>query len=130
MDSSCQVVKKIEKSKQPAEKYESQFSKYKIGPEGYTRKKEHGFANKMSAEEKARKLAEMSSNAEWRDETRKNRVKKGREQDEKEIKTNDHSYYRNIKMAATDKSLEERVKARTSANQKTSAALDKNWTKR
>ena len=51
----------------------------------------------MSAEEKARKLAEMSSNAEWRDETRKNRVKKGREQDEKEekeIKTNDHSYYR------------------------------------
>ena len=26
--------KKIEKSKQPAEKYESQFSKYKIGPEG------------------------------------------------------------------------------------------------
>ena len=64
---------------------------------GYTRKKEHGFANKMSAEEKARKLAEMSSNAEWRDETRKNRVKKGREQDEKEekeIKTNDHSYYR------------------------------------
>lgn len=125
--------KKSEKSKQPVEKYESQFSKYKIGPEGYTRKKEHGFANKMSAEEKARKLAEMSSNAEWRDETRKSRVKKGREQDEKEekeIKTNDHSYYRNIKMAATDKSLEERVKARTSANQKTSAALDKNWTKR
>ena len=38
--------------------------------------------------------------------------------------------FRNIKMAATDKSLEERVKARTSANQKTSAALDKNWTKR
>ena len=26
--------KKVEKSKQPAEKYESQFSKYKIGPEG------------------------------------------------------------------------------------------------
>ena len=26
--------KKIEKSKQPVEKYESQFSKYKIGPEG------------------------------------------------------------------------------------------------
>ena len=38
--------------------------------------------------------------------------------------------FRNIKMAATEKSLEERVKARTSANQKTSAALDKNWTKR
>ena len=39
-------------------------------------------------------------------------------------------YFRKIKMAATDKSLEERVKARGSANQKTASALDKNWTKR
>ena len=51
----------------------------------------------MSAEEKAKRLAEMSGNADWREETRKNRVKKGREIDEAEEKannTNDHSYYR------------------------------------
>ena len=64
---------------------------------GYSRKEKHGFTTKMSAEEKAKRLAEMSGNADWREETRKNRVKKGREIDEAEEKannTNDHSYYR------------------------------------
>ena len=40
------------------------------------------------------------------------------------------NFFSKMKMAATDKSLEDRVKARSSANQKTAAALDKNWTKR
>jgi len=117
------------------EKYESQFSKYKRVPHAYKRKKEHGFSNKMSAEEKARKLAEMSGNAVLHDAQRESRVKKGREKEAREDaqnegNKNDHSFYRKMKMAATDKSLEERVKARTSSNQKTAAALDKNWTKR
>ena len=89
----------------------------------------------MSAEEKARKLAEMSGNAVQHDTQRESRVKKGREKEAREDAANeghknDHSYYRKMKMAATDRSLEERVKARTSSNQKTAAALDKNWTKR
>jgi len=89
----------------------------------------------MSAEEKARKLAEMSGNAESHDKDRKSRVKEGRKLEATEESHNDknkvdHSYYRDMKMKATEKSLEERIKARTSSNQKTAAALDKNWTKR
>ena len=88
-------------------------------------------------------------NAAKNDVERASRVKKGREVEEKEEKDfeankNDHSYYRcsklkskslyffsrDLKMKATEKSLEERVRARRDRNQKTSAALDKNWTKR
>ena len=103
--------------------------------EGYRRKEEHGFSKKMSAEEKARKLAEMAGNAVSHDKIRQKRVADGRKKDAEEErknegKKNDHSFYRDMKMKATEKSLEERVKARTSANQKTAAALDKNWTKR
>jgi len=117
------------------EKYESKFSAFKNVPHSYRRKEEHGFSKKMSAEEKARKLAEMAGNAESHDKIRQKRVADGRKKDAEderrnEGKKNDHSFYRDMKMKATEKSLEERVKARTSANQKTAAALDKNWTKR
>jgi len=117
------------------QKYESKFSAFKNVPHSYRRKEEHGFSKKMSAEEKARKLAEMAGNAESHDKIRQKRVADGRKKDAEEErknegKKNDHSFYRDMKMKATEKSLEERVKARTSANQKTAAALDKNWTKR
>jgi len=121
-------------SERKDEKYESQFAKFKTNePVGYTRKEKHGFTKKLTAEEKAERLAKMQGNAASHDVSRKQRVVKGRKEDEEEeksIKREDHSYFRKMKMAATDKSLEERVKARSSANQKTSAALDKNWTKR
>lgn len=89
----------------------------------------------MTPEEKARKIAEMTGNAEAHDEDRKKRVTHGRKVDAandaaNEGNKNDHSFYRNMKLQATEKTLEERVKARTSSNQKTAAALDRNWTKR
>jgi hypothetical protein len=89
----------------------------------------------MSAEEKAKKLAEMSGNADTHDKERSKRVKKGlkleaKEESKNASNKNDHSYYREMKMKATEQSLEDRVKARSSTNQKTAAALEKNWIKR
>lgn len=123
-----------EKLSTSSEKYESKFkSQYK--PHAYQRKLQQGFSNKLSAEEKQRKIDEMMGNASKNDVERASRVKKGRQIEDKEEKDfeanrNDHSYYRDLKMKATEKSLEERVRARRDRNQKTSAALDKNWTKR
>jgi len=130
------IKKGSDSEKLPAssEKYESKF-KNQYKPHAYQRKLKQGFSNKLTAEEKQRKIDEMMGNAAKNDVERASRVKKGREVEEKEEKDfeanrNDHSYYRDLKMKATEKSLEERVRARRDRNQKTSAALDKNWTKR
>ncbi|CAG5099256.1 Oidioi.mRNA.OKI2018_I69.XSR.g16385.t1.cds [Oikopleura dioica] len=121
-------------SSESTEKYESKF-KNQYKPHSYQRKLKQGFSNKMTAEEKQRKIDEMMGNASKNDADRAERVKKTRAVEEKEEKEfeanrNDHSYYRDLKMKATEKSLEERVRARRDRNQRTSAALDKNWTKR
>ena len=60
----------------------------------------------MSAEEKARKLAEMSGNAVLHDAQRESRVKKGREKEAREDaqnegNKNDHSFYRKIEREET-----------------------------
>ena len=64
---------------------------------GYTRREKHGFTKKLTAEEKAAKIAAMQGNAAEHDVKRKARVTKGREEDEKEEQKNkkdDHSYFR------------------------------------
>ena len=101
------------KNEKSDEKYESKFAKYKSEPQGlssffrlrwngisgYTRKEKHGFTKKLSAEEKAARLAAVQGNAAAHDVARKARVTKGREEDEKEeqaIKKDDHSYFRYV----------------------------------
>ena len=74
------------------------WQKAKVTPFlGYTRREKHGFTKKLTAEEKAAKIAAMQGNAAEHDVKRKARVTKGREEDEKEEQLNkkdDHSYFR------------------------------------
>ena len=71
----------------------------------YQRKLKQGFSNKMTAEEKQRKIDEMMGNATKNDADRAERVKKTRAVEEKEEKEfeanrNDHSYYRQAQIQA------------------------------
>merc|ERR1719350_916677 len=59
-----EATKKRNSERRKDEKYESQFAKYKTNePVGYTRREKHGFTKKLSAEEKAARLAKMAGNA-------------------------------------------------------------------
>lgn len=90
---------------------------------------------KVDDDEKARRLAEMMSNAAWRDEQRANKVNKYREKDAKEQDQIKHEHdpeflQRELRRAAAASSVEGRIKSNKHNIQRGVGVMDKNFAKR
>ena len=90
----------------------------------------------MSDEEKQKKLREMMSNADWRDEQRTKNVKRYREEDkveEKEHFSRDHDpefVRKQLIRAAEFGSLEKRIQSNKHNIQRSGMAMDKNFARK
>ena len=90
----------------------------------------------MSEEEKAKKLREMMSNADWRDEQRTKKVKQYREEETKEendhySKDHDPEFVRKqLIKAAEAGSVEKRIQSNRHNIQRSGMAMDKNFARR
>lgn len=92
---------------------------------------------KLSEEEKAKRLAEMQSNAEWRDDERRRNVSKYREEEKREKaerskETFDRDYINKElhKAMVNQNSVESRLRANKNNIQRSSGAMDSNFAKR
>lgn len=92
---------------------------------------------KLSEEEKQKRLAEMQSNAEWRDDERRRNVNKyraetAREEAERQKDTFDRDYINKElhKAMANQNSVESRLRANKNNIQRSSGAMDSNFAKR
>lgn len=90
---------------------------------------------KLEEDEKARRLAEMMSNASWREEQRANKVNKYREKDaaEQEQIKKEHDpefLQRELRRAAAASSVETRIKSNKHNIQRGVGVMDSNFAKR
>ena len=90
----------------------------------------------MSDEEKARKLREMMSNADWRDEQRTKNVQRHRneekeEEDQHYSRDHDPEFLRKQLMkAASTGTVEQRIQSNKHNIQRSGFAMDKNFARR
>lgn len=103
--------------------------------EAYRRQKASGYTRKMSAEELERRRLEMMQDAKQREVERENAVRRYKQEDEREDKTDhrrkDSKFLHEMKLAsAASSSVEDRVKRNIHGIQRTAAALEKNFMRR
>ena len=92
----------------------------------------------MNDEERARKLAEMTSNAQWRESEREKNVKRYKEEDEKEESKLDHErekrdpdfVKRQLASAAASGSVAGRIQSNKHKIQRGAFDMDKNFARR
>jgi len=93
-------------------------------------------SSKLSDEERAKKLREMMSNADWRDEQRTKNVKKYREEEKEEedqhySRDHDPEFVRKqLIKAASSGTVESRIQSNKHNIQRSGMAMDKNFAKR
>ncbi|XP_024081801.1 pre-mRNA-splicing factor CWC25 homolog isoform X2 [Cimex lectularius] len=90
---------------------------------------------KLSEKEKEDKLREMMINAKWREEARKKNVQIYKEVEKRESKKNDKEYdtefmKKQMSLATSDASVEQRIKANINNIQRSGFAMDKNFARR
>ncbi|CAI9611809.1 unnamed protein product [Staurois parvus] len=103
--------------------------------EKYRRQKASGYTRKMSAEELERRRLEMMQDAKHRESERENAVRRYKQEDERDEKSDhgrkDGKFIHDMKLAsAASSSVEDRVKRNIHGIQRTASALEKNFMRR